>query len=107
MANNKNKRRLEQPLLDVNAGLRKNRSILKSLCPEGRAIVKKEILDVMGYNYNVFSSIYVNSKKQVYYICYDYAFTPIIEYDVKNALILAKQNFLNAWDPWRFIRKKV
>ena len=104
MANNKNKRKLEQPIIEVNAGLRKNRSILKSLCPEGRAIVRKEVLDAMGFAYNLFSSIYVTSKKQVYYISYDYAFTPVIEQEAKKVLIVAKHNFQNAWDPWRFIR---
>ena len=105
IANNKNKHALEQPILEVNAGLRKNRSILKTLCPEGRAIVQKEIPDALGYAYNLFSSIYVNSKKQVYYICYDYAFTPIVEQEVRKVLIVAKHNFVNDWDPWQFIRK--
>jgi predicted nucleic acid-binding Zn ribbon protein len=105
IANNKIKQKHEQPLLEVNSRLRKNRSILKNLCPEGRAIVRKDILDTMEYDYNLFSSIYVNPKRQIYYICYDYAFTPIVEHEVKKAFIVARHNFVNSWDPWKFIRK--
>jgi hypothetical protein len=104
VSNNKKKQIHEQPILEVNSRLRKNRSILRNLCPEGRAVVSKEILDAMGYAYNLFSSIHVDPKRQVYYICYDYAFTPIIEHNEKKAFIVARQNFLNSWDPWKFIR---
>ena len=106
MANHNFKQRLEQPILDVNKSLRKNRSILRKLCPEGRAIVRQEILEAMGYTWNLFSSIYVTSQKQIYYICYDYAFTPIVEHGVKKALIVTKQGFMNSWDPWKFVKKE-
>jgi uncharacterized Zn finger protein (UPF0148 family) len=104
ISNNKKRQEHEQPILEVNSRLRKNRSILRSLCPEGRAVVSKEILDAMGYAYNLFSCIHVDPQKKIYYICYEYAFTPVIEQEVKKVLIVARPNFLPAWDPWRFIR---
>lgn len=106
IANNKIKQKNEQPIIEVNSRLRKNRSILRNLCPEGQAVVTKEVLDKMGYTYNLFSSIHVNPNRQIFYICYDYAFTPIAEIEVKKVLIIARQNFPNDWDPWKFIKKE-
>ena len=106
LANNKHKIESEKPILDINKVLRKNRSILKKLCPFGKAVMRKEVLDTMGYDVNVFSSLFVTSNKEVYYICYDYAFTPLLENNVKKALIVTKQEYMNMWDPWRFVNKK-
>ena len=106
LANNKAKIQSERPILDINKALRKNRSILKKLCPVGKAIVRKEVLDAMGYEVKVFSSLFVTSNKQIYYICYDYAFTPLMEHNVEKALIVNKQEYMNTWDPWKFVRKK-
>ena len=94
----------EQQLLEVNRDLRKNRSILRKLCPAGKATVRHEVLVAMDYNFNLFSSIYLTSNKIVYYICYDYAFTPIFEHGVKKAVIVTKQDQMNSWDPWRFVK---
>ena len=106
LANNKTKIQNERPILDINKALRKNRSILKKLCPVGKAIVRKEVLDAMGYDVKVFSSLFLTSNKQIYYICYDYAFTPLMEHNVEKALIVNKQEYMNTWDPWKFVRKK-
>lgn len=106
LANNKHKIQSEKPILDINKVLRKNRSILKKLCPVGKAVIRKEVLDSMGYDMKIFSSLFVTSSKEVYYICYDYAFTPLMENNVKKALIVTKQNYMNVWDPWRFVNKK-
>ncbi|WP_276373705.1 hypothetical protein [Chryseolinea sp. H1M3-3] len=105
MANNKQKTVAERPILDVNKTLRKNRAILKKLCPVGKATVRREVLDAMGYDVRIFSSIFVTANKQIYYICYDYAFTPLLEHAVEKALIVSKQDYMNAWDPWKFVKK--
>jgi uncharacterized Zn finger protein (UPF0148 family) len=106
LANNKHKIESEKPILDINKVLRKNRSILKKLCPVGKAVMRKEVLDTMGYDVNVFSSLFVTSNKEVYYICYDYAFTPLLENNIKKVLIVSKQDYMSMWDPWRFVNKK-
>lgn len=103
IANNNHKIESERPILEINKQLRKNRSILKKLCPVGKAIVRKEVLDAMGYDVTVFSSIFLTSGKQLYYICYDYAFTPIKEHGVEKALIVTKQDFMNFWNPWKYV----
>ncbi|HTE28809.1 MAG TPA: hypothetical protein VK666_00435 [Chryseolinea sp.] len=105
MANNKNKFVAEQPILELNKILRRNRSILKKLCPSGKAIVRREVMDAMGYDTNVFASIFMTSSKEVYYICYDYAFTPIMEQLVEKAVIVQRQHYMRSWNPWKFIKK--
>ena len=106
LANSKNKIQSEQPIIEVNRALRKNRSILKKLCPAGKAVVRKELLIAMGYDVKFFSSLFLTSNKQVYYICYDYAFTPLLEHNVEKALIVTRQDYMGAWNPWKFVKKK-
>lgn len=105
IANNRNKNQSERPILEINKALRKNRSILRKLCPVGMAKVRREVLKAMGYDLSVFSSIFLTSKKQIYYVCYDYAFTPILDNGVEKALIVTKQDYMNSWDPWKFVKK--
>jgi hypothetical protein len=105
LANNKNKFQAERPILDINRVLRKNRSILKALCPVGKATVRRDILDAMGYDVRVFSSLFLTSKKQIYYVCYDFAFTPILDNNIEKALIVTKQDYMNSWDPWKYVKK--
>ncbi len=99
--NNQNKRDDELLIQETNKRIRKNRRILKSLCPIGKATVRKEVLDTMLYDFRYFSSIYKTSKNQVYYICYDYAFSPIKEVDqrtgqqIEKALIVQKQDYFD------------
>ncbi len=102
--NNKSKYESQRPILDVNKILRKNRSILKSLCPVGMATVRKEILDSMGFDTGIFSSIFLNKRKQVYYFSYDYGFTPLIVKGIKKALIVSKQHYMNSWNPWQYVK---
>lgn len=104
LANNKNKFQAERPILDINKVLRKNRSILKALCPVGKATVRRDVLDAMGYDVRVFSSLFLTSKKQIYYVCYDFAFTPILDNNIEKALIVTKQDYMNSWDPWKYVK---
>lgn len=105
IANNKHKIEIERPIQEINKVLRRNRSILKQLCPAGKGIVRREILEAMGFDPSVFSSLYLTSAKQVYYICYDYAFTPILDHLIEKALIVYKQDYMAPWDPWKYVKK--
>lgn len=91
----------EKRILTDNKILRRNRTILKSLCPAGEAIVEKKILESLGYKVGYFTSTYTTRDKTTYYICYDYAFTPVVRSGVRKALILLRQNFMRFQDPWR------
>jgi hypothetical protein len=103
--NNKHKIESEQPILNINKVLRKNRAILKTLCPIGKATVRRDVLEAMGYDVSVFSSVYLNSKKQIYYLCYDYGFTPLVENEIEKAHIITKQSYMSGWNPWQFVKK--
>ncbi len=74
----------------TNRQLRLNRRILKSLCPEGKATIRKEVLLDLGFDFSRFNSIFPSSGK-VYYLTYDYGFMPIYEREV---VIIKKQQYL-------------
>lgn len=73
---------------------RHNRKILKNLCPQGKATVRKEVLDQMGYDYRYFSGLF-KTKGNLYYLVYDYAFSPIFEKGVEKALIVQRQDYMD------------
>jgi len=100
MFHSANRLKSEAPILKVNAILRKNRSILKTLCPKGKATVRREVLDAMGYDFAVFSSVFT-TKRGLYYICYDFAFSPILESGTEKALIVTYQDYMANGDPWK------
>lgn len=84
--------------------LRHNRSILKRLSPRGKTILRKEVLDELGFDPTVFSSIFINQKNQIYYLCCDYGFLPIHENGTLKALIIRRQQFIAVLDPWRKVK---
>jgi predicted nucleic acid-binding Zn ribbon protein len=106
--NNSNKKPHEEAIKKLNSQLRKNRTILKTLCPTGKATVRKEVLEGMNFSFRHFTSMYGQPGK-VYFLCYDYAFCPIIEKSlsegeqVKKVLIVQYQSFMKDFDPWIFI----
>lgn len=102
--NNQTKRADEKQIQKVNSIIRKNRRILKTLCPIGKATVRKEVLDAMGYDYRHFSGVYRSPAPahQAYFICYDYAFSPIHQKNIEKALIVQKQDYYDNYlkNPW-------
>ncbi len=103
-ANNKIKRKSERLMIETNRRLRKNRKILKTLCPVGKSTVRKSILIEMGFDFSSFTSMYMPRSGNLYYLCYDYGFSPIIQKGVERALIISKQNYVDDWHPWNFAR---
>ena len=106
VANNGKKLKTQQILLTINQRLRKNRTILKTLCPYGKATVRKEVLMAMGFEFDFFTSIFVTNTKQVYYLCYDFAYSPIMEGEIEKALIVSRQQYMQPWDPWKVVHKQ-
>lgn len=102
-ANNKSKLERQQTILVTNQKLRRNRTILKTLCPQGKATVRKEILVAMGFSIDSFTSIFVTRSRQVYYLCYDYGFTPIMEGQIEKALIVSRQEYMKDLNPWKVV----
>ena len=103
--NNKVKRKDEQNINEVNRTLRRNRKILKTLSPVGKSTVRKEVLEAMGYNFGIFSTMYRTSKGTIYYLCYEYGFNPIIDSrGVEKAVIINRQKYMGDWQPWKYAR---
>lgn len=90
----------ESIIQSTNKILRKNRSILKHLCPVGKAVVRKEVFDAMQYDVTVFSSMYRTRKNQIYFFCYDYGFTAIMDKEIPKALIVTRQDYTQSLNPW-------
>ena len=99
---NRNKTYGQLYISDAQRIIRHNRKILKTLSPEGKATVRKEVLDRMGYDYRYFSGLY-KSGQNLYYLVYDYAFAPIYERDIKKVLIVQRQHYMDklTFDIWR------
>ena len=91
---NRNKSIGETTISEINKISRNNRAILKTLSPEGKATVRKEVLDQMGYDFRFFNGIF-KTRASVYYLVYDYAFSPIFEKGVPKALIVQRQDYMN------------
>ncbi len=96
----------ESVIQSTNKILRKNRTILRTLCPIGKAIVKREVLVAMQFDFSSFSSLYTTRKNQVYYFCYDYGFTAIMDNGVPKALIVSRQDYTMYTDPWNDLPSK-
>lgn len=104
--NNKVKRKDERYILEVNRSIRKNRKILKTLSPVGKSTVRKEVLDALGYDFNIFSSMYRTSKGTIYYLCYEYGFSPIVDNKgIEKAVIINHQDYMSEWKPWKYVNK--
>lgn len=105
LANKEKKMENQRILIVTNQVLRKNRTILKTLCPQGKATVRKEVLISMGFNLNNFTSIFITGPKQVYYMSYDYGYLPIMEGQTEKALIVSRQEYMTDWNPWKYLQR--
>jgi hypothetical protein len=103
---NHNKRKHERVIQAVNRQIRKNRAVLKQLCPEGKATVRKQRLLDMGFSFQYFSSIYKEGKL-TYYFSYEYGFAAIEQLSrtegkqVQKVLIIQSSEYMKGkFDPW-------
>lgn len=67
---NQSERRLHQ----INAALRKNRSILKQLSPHGKTTIPRQYLDLAGFDFRYLTQLYRTQKGNIYHLCYDYGY---------------------------------
>lgn len=97
--NNKSKKKDEEVIQNVNKVIRRNRKILKTLCPTGKLVVKKDVLDSVGYNYKYFSEMYKSDEGRYYFLCYDYGFTPISEDNKQDVMIVKRAEYMDDFVP--------
>ena len=106
---NRHKRKSERIISAVNQQLRKNRSILKDLCPEGKSTVRKELLLDRGFAFQYFTSIY-KTNSVTYYFSYEYGYAAIEQKStstgamVQKVMIIQHQDYMKgSFDPWSAI----
>ena len=101
---NQNKPVHEMLIQQTNSILRKNRGILAHYCPQGKATVRKEVLEKSGYQFEYFTNIF-HISNGIYYFCYEYGFRPIFERSIPKLLIVQRQEYMNKipTDPWKSI----
>ena len=72
----------------VNAVLRKNRSILQKLNPEGKVKLSRERLAKHGFNFTYFTHVYETYKGATYHFCYEYGYLKL----ENDELLLVKRD---------------
>lgn len=103
---NRHKRSLEKNIQLANRIMRRNRKILYTLCPTGKATVRKEILDKLKFDFRYFTTIYP-TPSGTYYFSYDYGFMPVLERGtVEKVVIVQWQDYMTKkpFDPWAAVR---
>jgi hypothetical protein len=103
---NQHKRKSERVIAAVNRQIRKNRTILKVLCPDGKATVRRSVLEKQGFSFQYFSSIYKEGSL-TYYFSHEFGFAPITQQSptdnqrVEKVLIVQYQEYMKGkFDPW-------
>jgi hypothetical protein len=62
---------------EINNTLRKNRTILAKLNPDGKTKVKKSALEKEGFQFKYFTSTYTTRDERIYFFVYDYGYLPL------------------------------
>ena len=104
---NRSKRTHERLIIETNQNLRKNRTILKTLCPQGKATVRRSIARDMGFSFEIFTSIFP-TKGQLYYFSYEYGYMPILDKrGVQKMVIVQMQpnKHVSIYDPWQYVKR--
>ena len=75
----------------VNYTIRKNRSILSALNPNGKAKTHKLKLIDAGLNFDYFTNVYRTRAGKVYYFCYDQGY---LELEDDYYALVVKENYV-------------
>jgi hypothetical protein len=103
--NNQRSKEKDAVLHKSNRLLRKNRSILKTLCVAGKATVRREELVKRGFTFEIYTYIW-KSRSGYYYFSYEWGFMPIVDpRGIQKAVIIQRQDYMNQpYDPWAKLR---
>jgi hypothetical protein len=75
----------------VNATIRRNRSILARLNPQGKARLHKIKLIDSGLNFDYYTNVYKTRSGKVYYFCYDQGY---LELEDDYYALVVKENYV-------------
>ena len=86
--NNKINKDSKNLIRNTNNRLRKNWRILEELNPKDKCRVTKQKLENKGFDFNLFTSIYITKTGNTYYFVYDQGYLPL----EKDFYALVKRN---------------
>jgi len=89
--NNRIKNESEKFIIETNRILRKNRSILKQLNPTGKSTVRREYLELSGFDFDHFTRIYRTQGGNTYYMCYEFGYMHVED---EKVLIINQQDYM-------------
>ena len=75
--NNKFNKDSKNQMRNINNKLRKNYRILESLNPNDKTKTTQDKLSKLGFDFNLFTSIYTTKAGTVYYFVYDQGYLPL------------------------------
>jgi predicted nucleic acid-binding Zn ribbon protein len=87
----------EKKVLQLNSILRKNRSILKKLNPEGYTNLRQEVLKQMGFDFRFYTHQFKTDKGEIYYFCYEWGYQ-VLQQQAK-VLIVQWQKYMKPFSP--------
>nr|WP_262511387.1 DUF2116 family Zn-ribbon domain-containing protein [Pontibacter diazotrophicus] len=64
----------EKLMAKVNATLRKNRTILRQASPLGKTTIRRQVLELAGFDFRHHTHLYRTQKGNTYHFCYDYGY---------------------------------
>ncbi|MEJ8801665.1 hypothetical protein [Pontibacter sp. H249] len=64
----------ERLMKEINIKLRYNRQVLQRASPEGKTTLRREVLQLAGFDFRHFTHLYRTSKGNTHHFCYDYGY---------------------------------
>ncbi len=89
--NNIKNRNTNNMMRQVNSTLKRNRDILLSFNPNGKANIAKGKLQTAGYNFNYHTNIYTTKSGKTYYFCYEQGY---LELENDYYSLVVKQEYI-------------
>lgn len=75
--NNKFNKDTNNLMKNVNRTLRRNRSILAKLNPNGKSKTDRKTLMLREFDFNYYTNVYTTKTGKAYYFCYEYGYLPL------------------------------
>ena len=64
----------ERLMKEINNKLRHNRQVLRRASPEGKTTLRREVLQLAGFDFRHFTHLYRTKQGNTYHFCYDYGY---------------------------------
>lgn len=82
----------ERLMKEVNNKLRHKRLVLHRYSPEGKTTLRREVLQLAGFDFRHFTHLYRTKQGNTYYFCYDYGYLLLPD---EKVLIVNWQPYMN------------